>query len=251
VQVHPLIAPLAAAVAGALAGTVVLAATGPLVALVVGIVVAALAYGLVAGARALAVRNRPTPAELLPRPAKGSPADVWLGRAEKAVRTLTGQVRSAGTVRESLTGIAAGAGATLDELRRVAAQVAAVDDAAGAIDVARLQAERTRLVQTVYDTPERSAARAGHTRAAAAVAEQLATYQRLRSARDELVARLESTALGLEGLVARAADIVALAAAAGAADTTTARVGELTEQLDGLRGGLAEADALSRRVLGS
>jgi hypothetical protein len=124
-----------------------------------------------------------------------------------------------------------------------------VDDAATRLDVPRLQAERARLVQAVFAAADGSA-RKEHERAAAAVADQLAAYGRLRTVGDELVARMEATTLGLEGLVARLAEVLALAATAGAVDTTADRVGELTGSLEGLRAGLVETEALSRQVLG-
>jgi hypothetical protein len=104
-------------------------------------------------------------------------------------------------------------------------------------------------VQAVFAAADGSA-RKEHERAAAAVADQLAAYGRLRTVGDELVARMEATTLGLEGLVARLAEVLALAATAGAVDTTADRVGELTGSLEGLRAGLVETEALSRQVLG-
>jgi hypothetical protein len=242
---------VAGAVTGLLAGAVAYAAHAGPAALAIGAGVAAGVYAVKAGAGILAARHAPAAGTELPRPAKGSSAEVWLHRSEKAVRTLRTQTAAAAdpAVRDRLTGVDADAARTLDELRRVAAQVAAVDDAAAAIDVPRLQAERTRLVRTLFDTPD-GPVRRDHTRAAEAVADQLAAYGRLREAREALVARLQATALGLEGVVARVAEVTAAAATAGGVDTTAERVRELTGQLDGFRAGLAATEALSRRVLG-
>jgi hypothetical protein len=238
---------LAAVVAGLLAAALTSAAGGPGYA--VGIAVAVMVYAVAFAATRLARRHSAAPA--LPRPAKGSPAEVWLGRAEKAVRTLAEQTTSAsGLVAGQLASVGSGGAETLGELRRIAAQVAAVDDAAARIDVPRLQAERGRLVREVYDASSGSERKA-QTRAAEAAAEQLAVYGRLRSAREELLARMQATALGLEGLVTRVAEVVVLAATSGGADTAGQRVTELTDQLEGLRSGLAETEALSRRALGS
>jgi hypothetical protein len=212
--------------------------------------VAVVAYTVTAGAGALARRHAPTPDELLPMPAKGSPAEVWLRRAEKAVQALRDQTTTAPpSLAGGLAEVGDDAARTAGELRRVAGQVAAVDDAATRLDVPRLQAERARLVQAVFAAADGSA-RKEHERAAAAVADQLAAYGRLRTVGDELVARMEATTLGLEGLVARLAEVLALAATAGAVDTTADRVGELTGSLEGLRAGLVETEALSRQVLG-
>jgi hypothetical protein len=238
---------LAAVIAGLLAWALTSAAGGPGPA--VGVAVAVVVYGTAFAAGRLARRHTRAPA--LPRPAEGSPADVWLGRAEKAVRTLAEQTASAtGPVRDQLASVGEGGAETLAELHRIAAHVAAVDDAASRIDVPRLQAERSRLVRDVYDAPS-GAERRAQTRCAEAAAGQLAAYGRLRSAREELAERVQTTALGLEGLVARVAEVVALAATTGGVDTAGQRVTELTDQLEGLRSGLAETEAVSRRALGS
>jgi hypothetical protein len=71
---------------------------------------------------------------------------------------------------------------------------------------------------------------------------------RLAGARDELLARMQSTALSLEGLVARTAELLAMPVS-GSLDVSADRLAELTADLDGLRAGLAEAEAVSRRVL--
>jgi hypothetical protein len=80
------------------------------------------------------------------------------------------------------------------------------------------------------------------------VDEQLAVAARLADARDTLLARMQTTALGLEGLVARTAEVLALTASSGV-DTSVDRLDDLTGDLDGLRAGLAEAEEVSRRVL--
>jgi len=72
--------------------------------------------------------------------------------------------------------------------------------------------------------------------------------ERLTSARDTLVARLQSTALGLEGLVARATEVLALSASSSAG-TADSGIAGLAAELDGLRAGLTETEELSRRVL--
>jgi hypothetical protein len=82
------------------------------------------------------------------------------------------------------------------------------------------------------------------------VADQLDVGQRLREAREMLLARMQSAVLGMEGLVARMAELVALhATTVGGAPLTAARVAELTNDLEGLRDGLAEAERLSRSAL--
>ncbi|HZB48341.1 MAG TPA: hypothetical protein VE547_04555 [Mycobacteriales bacterium] len=64
--------------------------------------------------------------------------------------------------------------------------------------------------------------------------EQLAVAGRLSAARDTLLARMQATVLTVEGLVARTAEVLAMAGSAGL---------DLTEDR------LAEAEEVSRRVL--
>ncbi|MDQ1709377.1 MAG: hypothetical protein QOG49_762, partial [Frankiaceae bacterium] len=56
--------------------------------------------------------------------------------------------------------------------------------------------------------------------------------------------------LGLESLVARIAELVALADASPGGVDGVQQIEELAADLEGLRLGLAETEALSRRVLG-
>jgi len=233
---------LAAAVAAAL-GTVPLAAG-------VGIGIAAVVYGVKVGVGALTDRDSaPAPSEL-PMPARGSPADGWLRRAEHAVRTLHEQTESPRdpTTRAQIGDVDDQAAETLTDLRRLAAQVAAVESAAGRIDIARLRTEQQRLAASVAAAQD-PALRAERERAVRSVSEQLEVYGRLLIARDTLVARMQTTAIGLEGLIARLAEVLALAATAGGVDTTAQRIADLSGDLDGMQAGLRETEALSRRVL--
>lgn len=79
--------------------------------------------------------------------------------------------------------------------------------------------------------------------------DRLAVSQRLDDARETLVARMAATALGLEGLVARLAEVLALSSTAGSTSTSASEITAIGHELDGLRAGLAEAEALTRRVL--
>ena len=65
----------------------------------------------------------------------------------------------------------------------------------------------------------------------------------MRSAQEQLVARMESAALGLEGLVARVAELRAMATDAGVVDPTDADLASLTTEVEGLRQGLVEERA--------
>jgi hypothetical protein len=61
---------------------------------------------------------------------------------------------------------------------------------------------------------------------------------------------MQATALTLEGLVARTAEVLAMSVSGGV-DASADRLADLAADLDGLRSGLAETEAVSRRVLDS
>src|SRR5689334_1364268 len=169
-------------------------------ALPVGLGVAAVVYGVKVGAGLLtrerdADRPAAEPDPQLRPPRRGSIAEQWLTRAERA----------------------------------------------------RLTAERDRLAAAVADASS-DRVRAERTRSLASVSDQLQVAQRLAGARDELLARMQATALSLEGLVARTAELLAMSVSGGV-DASADRLADLAADLDGLRTGLAEAEAVSRRVL--
>jgi hypothetical protein len=185
----------------------------------------------------------------LPAPRRGSAAEAWLTRARGAIRSLTELIDSPGSAgaRAQLLPVRAEATELLDPMRRFGGQVTTVEDALARVATGRLEAERARLAEAVRAA--RSARlRAERERALASVEEQLAVATRLSDARETLLARMQTTALGLEGLVARTAEVLALTASSGV-DTSAERIDELTGDLDGLRAGLAEAEEVSRRVL--
>jgi hypothetical protein len=182
-----------------------------------------------------------------PAPRLSSQAGRWLTRAQQACRSLADLARSP-SASAQLVQVAGEAGAVLEPMNRLAEQVAAVEAALARVPVTRLALEHDRLVDALASTTLDSL-RAERQRALDSLAGQLAVGTRLTGARDTLVARMQATALGLEGLVARAAEVQALAAAPGV-DTTADQILELSGDLDGLRAGLAEAEEVSRRVLG-
>ena len=223
-------------------------------ALPVGLGVAAVVYGVKVGAGLLTRErdaDRPA-AEAEPQlrpPRRGSIAEQWLTRAERADRSLAELVRSPGSAvaKQQLVPVREGAAEALATMRRLAGQVTAVEDAADRIQPARLTAERDRLAAAVADASS-DRVRAERKRSLDSVSDQLQVAQRLAGARDELLARMQATALSLEGLVARTAEVLAMSVSGGV-DASADRLADLAADLDGLRTGLAEAEAVSRRVL--
>lgn len=241
-----------ASIAGGLGWAVVAGTAAAAPAVAVGLGVGVVVYGVKVAAAAMAHREPRDsyPAGLL-RPPQGSPADVWLRRAERTVRILHEQTESPRevAVREQVGDVDDEAATVLDALRRLAAQVTSVEGALYRIDVPSLQRENTRLSASRAE-PSVELMRAEQERSLAAVTEQLDVANRLSDARNLLLAKMESTAIGLEGLVARLAEVLALSATAGGVDTAHGQISELTSELDGLRTGLAETEAISRRALG-
>jgi hypothetical protein len=244
---------LVAGVAGGLAWAVASASTA---AVPLGIGVAAVVYGAkVASGRLTHRFGRSAdagaePGRVPPRaPRRGSPAQAWLTRAQDAVGSLTELAGSPASAdaRAQLQPVRAGGVEMVDTMRRFAGQVTAVEDALTRVPEPRLRAERARLAEAVA-AADSAQLRSERQRALASVDEQLAVAARLSDARDTLLARMQATALGLEGLVARTAEVLALTASAGF-DTSADRITELAGDLDGLRAGLAEAEEVSRRVL--
>ncbi|MCW2502633.1 MAG: hypothetical protein JWO79_917 [Actinomycetia bacterium] len=245
---------VAGGLSGGMAGAIALAlSAGFPVALPLGVGVAGIVYGAKVGLSALSERGGGAGAAALPdlpRPAKGSPAEVWLSRAEKAVRTLHEQTESPrdAATREQVGGIDDQAAETIADMRSLAAQVAAVEQAAARIDIARLRTDHGPLTAGVAQATD-AALRAERERALRSTDEQIEVFERLRVTRDTLVAKMQSTAIGLEGLIARLAEVLALSATAGGVDLTTERIAGLSDELDGMQAGLRETEAVSRRVL--
>lgn len=244
---------LVAGVSGGMAWAVLAGAAGA-VALPAGIAVGATVLGVKAVSGMLLHRQdeQPVPTPRLVRPPRGTAADGWLLRAEGAVRALDDLAATAGTgVLAASVGTAVQeARDTLTALARLGAQATAVEGALARVEADSLDEESARLAE--------AARRAGPpgiqaeiARSAAAVADRIAVRGRLREARATVLARMQAVALGLEGLVARLAEVLALAETAGRLEDTAGEVAELAHEMEGLRVGLAETEAVSRGALGS
>ncbi|WP_432836292.1 hypothetical protein [Dactylosporangium sp. CA-092794] len=250
---------VAAGVLGGMGGAVAaaLAPAGLLVGLPVGIVVAGAVYGVRVGLGALADRGRsprpltaPAP-QSLPTPPRGSDAERWLRRAEAAVRTLRKQSEGTGDplLGAQVAEVDDQAAGALADLARFAGQVTLIAQTESGINVQRLRQDHNQLQRGLSGTPA-GPLRDERERALRAVSDQLDVGKRLREAREMLLARMQSAVLGMEGLVARMAELVALhATTVGGTPLTATKVAELTNDLEGLRAGLAEAERLSRSAL--
>ena len=230
-----------ALLAGALGGPVAVAAG-------VGVGAAVLGAKALTGAALGRPRRQELPAPV--RPPRGTVAARWFEQAEAAVRALDDLAGSApaGPTGAAVRSAAEDADDTLLALGRVGGQVTAVERALARVDVPGLDGEAARLADAVRRAPTPEL-RQEVERSASALRDRVAVRDRLRGTRETLLARMQSTTLGLEGLVARLAEVLAMAETTGTSDTSARDLGELTAELDGLRAGLAESEAVSRRVL--
>jgi hypothetical protein len=179
----------------------------------------------------------------------GSPEERWTRRAEQAVRSFRrlGDSVRAGPVAEQSRTIGAQVEGTVDAVRRLAGQASAVRDALRRIDVIRLMREEDRLTYQLQRA-ESEDVRGEIARSLESVRAQHSVYARLEDAATRLQARIEAVVIGLEGLVARLIEILALVEAQSPVEGAQ-QVDALSEELEGLRSGLVEAENLSRRVL--
>jgi hypothetical protein len=173
---------------------------------------------------------------------------AWLERAERAQAAFDDIARSApeGPVAERVRDFGAQTGESLASLERLAGQASAIRSALGRIDPRRLAAERDRLAADGGGGP---AVEVERQRSVAAVQSQLDAYERLSLAFATVLAKLEAGALGLEGLVARLAEVVALTETSATAGGGLSQVDDLATELEGLRAGLVEAEGVSTRAI--
>jgi hypothetical protein len=234
--------PLVAGIAGGLAwavGTPVLAALG----------VGAAVYGVKAALGAvLGEPGAEDDTTTVPRPAPGSTAALWLRRAESAVRALDDMARSqgGGAADVATTHAAEEADEVLASMRRLGGHVVTVGQALARSDAPGLDEEAAQLRAVASRSPDDISAQ----RSSEAVADRVAVRDRLRLAQADFEGRLQSSALGLEGLVARVAEVRAGSATVGEVDASSDNLTQLTTEIEGLRRALSDVDDVARRALG-
>jgi hypothetical protein len=234
-------------------GGAVTAALAPVavIGLPVGLAIAGAVYGVKVGIGVLTDRaGAPPRTPDLPEPRRGGPADTWLRRARAAVLTLHRQTESPAdpVLRAQIGDVDDQAAAALADLARFAGQVTLIEQTESRINVGRLRQEHGALQRGMQGLPP-GQLRDERERALRAVGDQLDVARRLAQARETLLAKMQSAVLGLEGLVARMAELLALHATTEGASLTAARVSELAGDLEGMRAGLAEAEQVSRSAL--
>jgi len=174
----------------------------------------------------------------------------WLERARKARESFTelAGAMSAGPLAERVAMMEGQVDDTAGTLARLAGQATAAGRALARIDGGGLDQEEARLRASRAGASGDVAAELD--RSLASIQAQREVRQRLDAARTGVLARLESGTLGLESLVARVVELSAMAASGTAATSGgTATVDQLGDELEGIRQGLAETEAVSKRAL--
>jgi hypothetical protein len=183
-----------------------------------------------------------------PRLTPGTPEALWIARAEGAVASIRRLSASAarGAVAERCTVIARQAAEAVVILRRLAYQSAVVSRLAGSVDLAELRRTEASLRHQLSVLNE-GPARRQNENALRSLSARLEAGERLEETQNELMGRIEGAALGLEGLVARVADIVARSELGSG--IAAPRVDELAAELDTLRAALIETEDFGRLAL--
>jgi hypothetical protein len=204
-----------------------------------------------ATAIAIFVLKRPLDVGFAPRRVRiseHSGAGQWLGRGTLAVRSLRDLAAGAepGPLADRCQTIGDRALATLEVMRRLAQQESTVATLLHRVDQLGVADEARALERELAATPT-AAMRAELTRSLASIHAQLQARDNLRLAREALLAKIRTVVLGLEGLVARVAEVIALGQSG--VGMSEDRIGELEAELEGLRGGLLETEAFSRNAM--
>ncbi|GII33069.1 efflux RND transporter periplasmic adaptor subunit [Planotetraspora mira] len=181
---------------------------------------------------------------------KGSPEEAWLRRAERAANgfgDLTASMRGR-LLLDRIAAMRPQVDDTVATLRRLAGQASVTGSALARFDPGFLQAERARLERARASA---SADLAGDLdRSIASLESQQQVHDRLSATRAQVLARLESGAINLEGLVARAVEVSAMTATSSAADSGTRDLDDLVSELELTRQSLHEVEQATREDLG-
>jgi hypothetical protein len=191
-------------------------------------------------------REGPRRRELAPVESS-APEGRWLARAQAAAGTfseLAGSM-SAGPLADRVALMRPQVDDTVGTLEPMAGQAGAAGRALARIDDRFLAGEAERLEAARAAATHEIAAELD--RSLASVRVQREVYGRLVAARNGVLARLESGTLGLESLVARVVELSAMAT--GGPVSETGAVDQLSDELEGIRQGLAETEEVSRQAL--
>ena len=182
------------------------------------------------------------------RPARGTPEAMLIARAEAAVVSIRRLRASAGSgaVAYRCTVIAGQADGAVAILRRLAYQAGVVSRLEARTDLAELRRTDASLRHQLGVLDEGPAHQQTEY-ALRSLTAVLAAAERLETTRRELFGRIEAATLGLEGLVARVAEVVALSDFGSS--VAGSGVDELAAEVDTLRAALIETEDIGRHAL--
>ena len=182
------------------------------------------------------------------RPVTDADAAQWLARAELALDTLRRLARasSRGPLATRFADTATRAAATVGVMRRLAEQGSAVARLQDRVPMRDVAAETALLEQELAATAN-ARLRDELTRSLASLRTQTDAQAQLTASRQALVARMRTVALGMESLVARVAELLAIAATG--ASSPDDRLDELDTQLEALRESLLETERIGQERL--
>jgi hypothetical protein len=235
---------LVALVAGGLAWTMGVPAV---LAVVVTAVVfgTKVAVGAVLGRPAAALPGRNSDA--LPAPPRNSQAASLVARAADARTRMAGLAQLPGDpwLRSEVGRMDDGADDVVVSMRDLAGRVTLADQLLRSANGEALMADRAALVAQLEQTSDATLV-AERQRTLAALDEQLTGLNRLVGLRDQLLARMQTAALGMETIATRMGEVVTLGTAAMEQDRATEIIGDASSDLEALRTGLAQAQQLAR-----
>jgi hypothetical protein len=188
-----------------------------------------------------------------PADVRDSQAATIIGRAHAATaRMRTTRQSGLDAPTDVLVGAevaADGAVATLNDLGR---QVDRLDAALQSVDLHRAQEELSRVeARLAHDTAVSTELTAQRRAIAESLRSQLAAHQRLQDQRTLTLTRMQSAAVGLEGLAVRLSEVTALYAARHDDAMTSTDLASVADDVDRLRSDLVDAEASLRESLRS
>jgi hypothetical protein len=177
----------------------------------------------------------------------GSREDYWLERAGSASHRL-GELSSSmkrGPLAERIALMRPQVDDSMATLERLAEQASLIGTALARFDLDKLRDDHARL------TGDREKAKEGVVqdidRALASLVSQQAVVDRLSGTREQVLARMESSTISVEELLARVVELSAMSAT-GALEPTGA-LDDLADALEGVRQGLHETEQITRDAL--
>ena len=213
---------------------------------------AAIAIGAaVGGVKVLtgAAVNRSNAAADEPTISRGSPEAGWVRRGERAVAQMRSDAASEGSgpFADECAHVVRQATEALGDVRRLAGQGAGLRRALAQVEAGALSVEEARLASDL-DRANDPEIRGAIQRSLDSIRAQLDVQRRLRQAFDRVMARLQSLVIGLEGLMARLTEVLAIARTQGTSDTVQ-QVAGVARELESLREGLQETEDIGRQAL--